>query len=94
MARRGGLDHASEDGSGPSDRLRRAGLVYRIVGENLQMSRAVDDPVAAAIEGWLASAPHREVMLGRDFRGTGVGAALAEDGGIYFTQLFVRPYDE
>ena len=60
--------------------------------EDLHKSFGVDDPVATAIESWLNSPEHRELLLSPLFLETGVGVAVDERGAIYFTQLFLtRP---
>ena len=54
-----------------------------------QMSRGYQDPVRRAVDSWLDSRSHRKAMLTPEFLETGVGVALAADGTLYFTQLFV-----
>ena len=41
------------------------------------------------VEGWIASAGHRQNIEG-DFTLTGIGAAAGRDGTRYFTQIFVK----
>ncbi len=92
MARREYFDHRSPAGDNVQDRVRQRGLVYRRIGENLHKSFGVDDPVATAIESWLNSPEHRELLLSPLFLETGVGVAVDDEGAIYFTQLFLtRP---
>jgi uncharacterized protein YkwD len=61
------------------------------VAENLYKCRGVDDPLVAAVEGWMESKGHRKNILGVEYTHTGVGIAVGADGTIYFTQLFTRP---
>ena len=69
MARRGYFDH------GPFvQRLRRFGVRAPYIGENLASGTK---PLSAAgiVRMWIASPPHRENLLDRDFRLVGVGLA-------------------
>jgi hypothetical protein len=50
-----------------------------------------DDPVEVAVDGWMKSAGHRRNILEPRYRQTGFGVAIAGDGAIYFTQLFLDP---
>jgi uncharacterized protein YkwD len=43
-----------------------------------------------AIEGWMASPPHRDNLLSADFRESGIGVAQGADGETYVTQDFIR----
>ena len=62
------------------------------VGENVGRINGEDreeDAAAAMLEYWMESPDHDENMLHADWDLGGVGAAEAEDGSWYFTQLFV-----
>lgn len=58
------------------------------VGENVAYNQGYTDPVGAAIDGWLASVPHRRNLLG-DFELGAIGTVEQEDRW-YFTHLLVR----
>jgi uncharacterized protein YkwD len=98
MARRGYFRHVSPEGKKAEHRVRAGGVRYRSLAENIQMSRGYEDPVRKAVDSWLDSRSHRKAMLTPGFLETGVGVALAEDGTLYFTQLFIlrhpSPNDE
>lgn len=85
------FDHRDPGGRGPGDRLKAAGIRYRKVAENLEFNHRADDPAAVAAGHWMASPGHRKNLLGESFVRTGVGIAVAEDGGVWITQLFVSP---
>ena len=69
MARRGYFDH------GPfAQRLRRFGVRAPFIGENLA-SGTKPLPASAIVRMWIASPPHRQNLLDRDFRLVGVGVA-------------------
>ncbi len=91
MVRRGYFAHRSPDGRGVDDRVRRRGLAFRELAENLAQNRGVDGPARVAVEGWMRSSGHRANILHPGFTRTGVGIAVDEDGMIYFTQVFLRP---
>jgi uncharacterized protein YkwD len=42
------------------------------------------------VDGWKNSPEHRKNMLG-DFSLTGIGIAQSNDGGYFFTQIFIEP---
>ena len=86
----GFLGHESPDGSLPADRVLAAGIDYRLVGENVARSLRPLGAVHGVIDDWMASPGHRANILTPDFRRTAVGAAIADDGSIYVTQLFLE----
>ena len=90
MARRDFFRHTGPDGDTVADRVRQAGKEYHLVGENLARNTNAPDPVAAAVEGWMASAGHRENILRAGFTETGVGVCR-EGARYYFTQIFMQP---
>lgn len=65
-----------------------ASIPYRSAGENLAYNLGYQDPVTAAVEGWIESPSHQENMVG-DFNLTGVGIAQNQEGRYYFTQIFL-----
>jgi uncharacterized protein YkwD len=58
------------------------------VKENVATVMGRRDIAAAALEGWLKSAEHRETILG-PFDLTGVGVARDSSGTYYITQMFI-----
>ena len=75
------FDHVSPDNKDVGDRLKEGGVPYRSAGENIaaQYTDAI-----AAVERWLNSKGHRDVMLNEDFTHLGVGVYKR-----YYTQNFV-----
>ena len=62
----------------------------RSMDENVAFdSRTVPCLARLVVEGWIASAGHRQNIEG-DFTLTGIGAAAGRDGTRYFTQIFVK----
>jgi len=91
MVRRGYFDHRSPAGDYVQDRVQRRSIAYSRIGENLHMSRRIADPVRTAVESWLKSRSHRKLLLSPEFRETGIGVAVDDEGAVYFTQLFLTP---
>lgn len=93
MGRRDFFSHSGPEGDTVGDRLRAAGVCYRMVAENLAKNYNVPDPVTAAVDGWMDSPGHRRNILTPAFRQTGIG--VWRDGEtFYFTQVFVRALPE
>ena len=92
MLRRNFVAHVNPDGDDVAVRVERAGFRnYFKVGENIHMSRNAKDPVVFAVEQWMGSTGHRNTMLDASYTRTGVGVAIAADGSLYFTQVFLSP---
>jgi uncharacterized protein YkwD len=82
MARKGFFSHSSADGTSPVTRILR---FYRgsAVGEAM-LWRSPDCTAAQAVEMWLASPPHRAILLSSGFREIGLGAVRATQApGVY-----------
>jgi len=91
MAEQDFFSHTGSSGDTPAQRVRSAGIVYNMVGENLFKSTNIPQPVGAAVEGWMDSPGHRENILRSQYRETGVG--VWQDGETYYvTQLFLRSF--
>ncbi len=91
MVRRGYFDHRSPDGDSVRDRIRHRSIAYSRIGENLHKNSGSEDPVRTAVESWLKSRGHRELLLSPEFRETGIGVAVDDEGAVYFTQLLLTP---
>ncbi len=91
MAEGGFMAHESPDGSMPADRIRAAGIRFRLSGENVARSRRALGAIHGVVREWMESPGHRHNILTPDFRQTAVGVAFADDGTLYITQLFVEP---
>ncbi|MBE9170604.1 CAP domain-containing protein [Pleurocapsales cyanobacterium LEGE 06147] len=90
MAQEEFFSHTGPEGSTPAERVRNAGISFRVVGENLFKSTRAAQPASLAVEGWMNSPGHRENILRDAFTETGVG--IWRDGNTYYiTQLFMRP---
>lgn len=90
MAQEDFFAHESPEGRDVSDRVNDAGVRYQMVGENLAKMVNVEDPAAAAVEGWMESPGHRENMLRKEYSETGMGVCR-NGNAYYFTQIFLQP---
>jgi uncharacterized protein YkwD len=72
MARKGFFSHSSADGTSASTRIRRY-YGGSAIGETI-FWRSPDSTAAQAVQWWLASRPHRAILLSSSFREIGLGA--------------------
>lgn len=88
MRDRNFYDHVNPDGRNFSDRLRTAGISFRIAGENLALMTNILDPATAANSEFLKNEIHRSNLMNRRYTRVGVGVARA--GSKYWiTQDFI-----
>lgn len=84
------FSHKGDDGSMVDDRADRLGISnWSAIGENIAFLKGYDDPAAFAVEKWMQSTSHRKNMLGTRWSKSAIGVAVAEDGALYFTQVFM-----
>lgn len=79
------FSHVSPDGEEPLDRVKKSGIQFTIVGENL----ALAPNVRLAQIGLMNSEGHRANILGATFTKVGIGAIDGESYGKMFTQNFI-----
>jgi len=72
LARRGLLAHESSDGTPMARRVRRF-VDARVVGETIAAIRQRRGAASTAVRLWLASPPHRAIVLSRAFASIGIG---------------------
>lgn len=77
------LAHDVGKGS-PDDRVKRAGIVLRMVGENVSYAKGV----IAAHEGIERSPSHRANVLRAEFTKVGIGFVKEADGMVYLAEVF------
>ncbi len=90
MAEEHFFSHTDPDGLTVRERVDSADIRWRMVGENLAYSNGYINPVAASLHGWMDSAGHRRNILDPDFSLTAIGAWIASDGTVYFTEIFLK----
>lgn len=72
------------------ERLNKANIAYRIVGENITSNKGANDPLNAAKESWMNSPEHYNKIISADYNRSGIGIAQGRDGTFYFTQIFIK----
>lgn len=77
------LAHDVGKGS-PDERVKRAGIVLRLVGENVSYAKGV----IAAHEGIERSPSHRANVLRSEFTKVGIGFVRESDGMVYLAEVF------
>ncbi len=81
MLAHGFFGHDSADGTDFSARIRRhytnRGWSYWSVGEALLASQSQTVEASAIVAAWLASPPHREIILSPSWRDAGIGVLYA-----------------
>jgi uncharacterized protein YkwD len=75
------------------ERLNASHIRWVDCAENLFRERGYNDPVAAAVRGWLESPGHRRNMLDKVMTQTGVGIAVDGPDTVLIVQEFIRPPD-
>jgi len=85
MLRMGYFAHDSPALGSPFDRMARAGIRYKLAGENLALAPSVE----RAHVGLMNSPEHRDNILRPEFRKIGIGAVNGGLAGQMFTQDFI-----
>lgn len=84
------FSHAGIDGTMVNNRADALGLNHwRSIGENIAFNLGFKKPVESACEQWMQSPAHKENILDKRWKETGIGIAVAQDGTFYFTQVFM-----
>jgi uncharacterized protein YkwD len=82
--------HEDPEGRTVRERVDRAGIKWRMIGENLAYSNGYLSPVAASLHGWMESEPHRRNMLDPSYTETAIGVWISSNGTVYFTEIFLK----
>ena len=92
MAARGYSGHDGPSGDSPADRVRRFGLNYQEVAENIFADgRTIDGALPSRVlAAWMANPERRGNLLNASFHATAVAISRAPDGSWYVTQDFIR----
>lgn len=90
MAKYKFFSHRGIDNLMVDDRAEALGIKnWRAIGENIAFNQGYENPVEFAVQRWMLSPAHRENLLNNRWRESAVGVAIADDGAIYFTQVFL-----
>jgi uncharacterized protein YkwD len=90
MAEEGFFSHVDPDGRDVRQRLEKARITWLVVGENLSYSNGYINPVAISLRGWMDSPGHRHNILDARYNTSAIGAWIAPNGTVYFTEIFLK----
>ncbi|MEQ1764646.1 MAG: CAP domain-containing protein [Pyrinomonadaceae bacterium] len=84
------FSHKDPNGGFVDSRAAKLGIFnWMSIGENIAFMKGYDDPAAMAVEKWMQSTSHKKNILSGQWRDSAIGVAVADDGSIYFTQVFI-----
>lgn len=86
------FNHSTPGGMTVANRARAQGIRgWSALGENIAYNQGYDDPAGFVAERWMTSYKHRENLLNSRWVRSAVGVAIARDGRVFFTQVFIAP---
>lgn len=86
------FSHRNPRGMTMVDRARSQGIRgWSALGENIAYNQGYEDPAGFVIERWMVSSKHRDNLLNARWTRSAIGVAVADDGRVFFTQLFIAP---
>jgi uncharacterized protein YkwD len=92
MARSDFFSHSNPRGMSMVDRARSQGIRgWSALGENIAYNQGYEDPAGFVIERWMVSSKHRDNLLNARWTRSAIGVAVADDGRVFFTQVFIAP---
>ena len=84
------FSHKDQNGGFVDDRAARLGVNnWLAIGENIAFMKGYPDPASMAVEKWMLSPSHKKNILNGNWRQSAIGMAVADDGAVYFTQVFI-----
>jgi uncharacterized protein YkwD len=84
------FSHKGADGGYVDDRAAKLGIFnWLAIGENIAFMKGYNDPATMAVEKWMQSTSHKKNILNGHWRESAIGVAVADDGSIYLTQVFI-----
>ena len=84
------FSHKDPSGGYVDSRASKLGIFnWMAIGENIAFMKGYDDPASMAVEKWMQSTSHKKNILSNQWRDSAIGVAVAADGAIYFTQVFI-----
>lgn len=85
------FSHDSPTYGSPFDMIKKFGIKYLSVGENIAAGYSTPEQV---VQGWMDSEGHRANILDKNYTHIGVGYAKGGSYGHYETQLFIKTTDD
>lgn len=85
------FSHRGRDGKTVFDRATDVGINdWTMIAENIGYNAGVKNNVELVVQTWLGSASHKNNLLNRQYKRTGIGVALTPAGKFYITQIFTN----
>ncbi|MGO1370191.1 CAP domain-containing protein [Senegalia sp. (in: firmicutes)] len=81
------FSHTSPTYGSPFDMMKDFDIKYSTAGENIARGQRTAQSV---MDGWMNSEGHRKNILNSSFDEIGVGIAKDNNGGYYWTQMFIK----
>lgn len=87
------FSHTGSDGSSPFDRILRQGYSYSYAGETIYGGSGGYNSPQAALDAWMNSPAHRDILLSPTYTQAGIGYEYDAGSlyGGYFTAVFATP---
>ena len=79
--------HFGSDGSSPLERIARFGFIGELTGENISETYENDE---LTLKAWMDQENTRSIILDKDAKYMGLGWYQAQDGKIWWTQIFAE----
>ena len=84
------FSHKGLDGLLVNDRADSFGVKkWQAIGENIAYNQGFENPVEFAVEHWMKSPKHRDNLLSRRWKESGIGISVTDEGTYYFTEVFL-----
>lgn len=90
IASRNVLSHSTRNEPEMTERLKKANIIYKIVGENITSNNGADNPLKTAMESWMNSPEQFENIINTEYNRSAIGIAQGRDGTFYFAQIFIK----
>lgn len=83
------FNHRGLDGLMVNERADNLNIEWRAIGENIAYNRGYDDPVGFTVKRWMGSPSHKENIMDKRWKETGIGVIVTPDSTYYLTQVFL-----
>ena len=83
------FNHRGLDGLMVNDRADNIGIEWHAIGENIAYNRGYVDPVGFTVKRWMESPSHKDNIMDKRWKETGIGVIVTLDGTYYLTQVFL-----
>lgn len=95
MAKTGTFSHTQAGGTDVFDLMSDEGITWYGAGEIIAWNTAsvLDYSAEFAVRGWMDSAPHKAILLSKDYNYVGFGLAIASSGKRYWAGVYMKGPD-